>query len=177
MGKIKRIWTVLSGIFVIITALAMMVETEDAFFIASALVAFLLLQKGLSSLFYYVTMAHHMVGGKIILYYGVCMFDLGVFAVSVADQSKAIIIIYLTFGHLFAGAVSLVRAIRNKKEGYSKWRSDAALGLVHILITLACIIFRGSTDILVYIYCIGLINLTVLDMRSALKKSAVIYIQ
>ena len=177
MGKIKRIWTVLSGIFVIITALAMMVVPEDAFELASVIVAILLLEKGLISIGYYVSMAHHMVGGKVILYYGVFMFDLGVFAVSVSDQSKAIIILYLTLGHLFAGTVSFIRALGNKKEGYSKWRSNAAIGIVHILITLACIIFRESTDILVYIYCIGLINLTVLDMRSALKKSAIVYIQ
>lgn len=177
MGKIKRIWKVLSGILVIFTAVCMMFVPEDAFELASFIVAFLLLEKGLISIGYYVSMAHHMVGGKVILYYGVFMFDLGVFAVSVSDQSKAIIILYLTLGHLFAGAVSLIRAVRNKKEGYSKWRSEIALGTIHIIITLACIIFRGSTDMLVYIYCIGLINITVLDMRSALKKSAIVYIQ
>ena len=177
MGKFKRIWHIFSSTLMIGYAVIMMLYPDDALTDVSFIVSLILLVTGLKYIFYYMFMAQHMVGGKVILYYGVFLFDLGAFAVSIMDQSKAIIIIYLIAVHLFAGVVDIVRSLRNRKEGYPVWRSDMGRGVINVILALICLIFMRSTDVLVYVYSIGLIYLAVLRIGTAFKKTAIVYIQ
>ena len=118
-----------------------------------------------------------MVGGKSMLFYGIIMLDLGIFAVSISERSRALIIIYLIVGHMFSGALDVVRAVRNKKEGYSSWRMDLMQGIVNLLLAAVCIIFSRSIGILVFIYFSGVIYSALLRIISAFRKTAVVYIQ
>lgn len=176
MGKLKRIWNVISGFLIILFALTCMLIPEDAFLLIALIIAILLIVRGLGRVFYYLTMAHHMVGGKIILVYGLLMFDLGVFLGSIAEESAMIITIYLTVGHLIAGGINVVKSVRSRKEGFS-WRMDMVQGTINILIALICIIFINSVDILVYVYSAGLIYLACVRIASAFRKTAIVYIQ
>jgi len=177
MGKLKRVWNVISGIVVILFAVLAMLIPAEAFILIALIAATLLLIRGCRYIIYYLTMAQHMVGGKIILFYGIFMFDLGVFAMTIYSEAKAVILIYLTAGHAISGVIDIVRSIRNRKDGYSSWRTDMIQGIGNILIALICVIFVGSIDILVYVYCLGLIYLAVIRIIRAFRKSAIVYIQ
>lgn len=176
MGKGERIIRIISGLLIIFFAVLMLVFPEYAFLLASTMVAYLLLENGIRHLLYYLTMAHHMVGGKIILYYSVFMIDLGVFAVTISEKSKFIIIIYLIFAHLIAGGVGVIKAIRSKKEGYS-WKLDLSKGLINVLIALTCVIFMSKMDVLIFVYFLSMLYLAAVYFVSAFRKSAVVYIQ
>jgi len=177
MSKFKRIWYVISGIFIIIFSVLMIIFPDVAFWVIPTFIALWLFFKGLKQLIYYLTMANHMVGGKSMLFYGIIMLDLGIFAVSISERSRALIIIYLIAGHLFSGALDVVRAVRNKKEGYSSWRMDLMQGIVNLLLAAVCIIFSRSIGILVFIYFSGVIYSALLRIISAFRKTAVVYIQ
>lgn len=177
MSKIKRVLTVFSGFLMIIFAITLLYVPEDAFWLASFVIALVLLEKGIFHIFYYLLMAHHMVGGKIILFYGVFMFDLGVFAVSISDKSRWIIIIYLIAVHLIIGGIETVRAIRSKKEGHTKWKFDIVRGIINILIAVVCILSIHSSTLLLLIFCTSMIYTAIVEIVSAFKKTAVVYIQ
>jgi len=176
MGKLKRIWNVISGIFVILFALTVMAIPEDAFLLIALIIAIVLLLKGLRYISYYLTMAQHMVGGKIILFSGIIMFDTGVFVGTIAERSAPIIVIYLTAGHLITGGINVVKAVRSRKEGYP-WKADMFQGVINLIIALISVIFMGSVEILVYVYCGGIIYLAGVRIASAFRKTAVVYIQ
>ncbi|MBO7451593.1 MAG: DUF308 domain-containing protein [Clostridiales bacterium] len=177
MSKIKRILTVFSGFLLIVFALTILFIPEDAFWLASFVIAFILLVKGIIHIFYYLSMAHHMVGGKIILFYGIFMFDLGVFAVSISDKSRWIIIIYLIAGHLIAGGIETVKAIRSMKEGHTNWKFDITRGIINILIAGVCILCIDSANMLILIFSVSMIYIAIVEIVSAFKKTAVVYIQ
>ena len=177
MSKFKRIWYIISGLAIILWSVLMINDPEDAIILTSFLIAVILVFKGLKNIIYYLTMARHMVGGKIILYYGIVLYDLGVFAVSISVQSRIFTIIYLIAIHLFAGGVSILRLFRNHKEGFSIHKLDIAQATVNLLIALVCIFFMRSTNILVYAYCASIIYLAVLRIISAFRKTAIVYIQ
>ena len=177
MGKIKRIWNIISGILVIIFAIALMAIPDVAFKIIAFILAFLLFVRGFGYLVYYLRMAQHMVGGKYILFYGVFMLDFGVFTVSISDEAKAIIIVYLIAGHLIGGAIDIVRSVRNRKDGYPVWKLDLAQGIVNLLIAIICLIFMKNMEVLAYIYCGGLIYLSIIRIISSFRKTAIVYIQ
>lgn len=176
MGKLKRIWNVISGIFVIHFALISMIIPKDAFLLIALIIAVILMIKGFSYISYYLTMAQHMVGGKTILFSGIIMLDFGVFVGTIAERSAAIIGIYLTAGHAITGGINVVKAVRSRKEGYA-WKADMFQGVVNILIALVSLIFMGSVDILVYVYCSGLIYNAATRIITAFRKTAVVYIQ
>ncbi|MBP5261892.1 MAG: hypothetical protein J6Z43_07195 [Clostridiales bacterium] len=176
MSKFKRVWYVISGLQVILFAFfIMLLDTNTAFVIITFIIGSLLILKGLQYLIFYLTMAHHMVGGKVMLLGGVILLDLGVFAASLVNEAKVIIIIYLISGHLLAGGIDIVRAVRSKKEGFS-WKSDMATGIGNLLVALSCIVFIGSPDILILVYCLGLMYSACVRIIRAFKKSAVVYI-
>ncbi len=177
MGKIKRVWNVISGIVVILFAMFAILIPEIAFIFIGFIAAALLLIRGVRYIIYYLTMAQHMVGGKIIMFYGVFLFDLGFFAMTIFSEAKAVILIYLTAGHAISGGIDMIRSIRNRKDGYSSWRTDMIQGIGNILIAVICVIFVNSIDILVYVYSLGLIYLAIIRIVRAFRRSAIVYIQ
>lgn len=177
MSKFKRIWNIISGIAIILWSVLMINDPGDAIILTSFFIGMIFVIKGLKDIIYYFTLARHMVGGKMILYYGIVMYDLGVFAVSVCTESNIFTIIYLIAVHLFAGGVSILRLFRNHKEGFSIHKLDIAQGTVNLLIALVCIFFMKHTDILVYAYCASIIYFALLRIISAFRKTAIVYIQ
>ena len=123
---------------------------------------------GLRVLLYYFSMARHMVGGKRILYQGLIIFDLGIFTLTVVDNPKIYIILYLLGIHAFAG----------RFEG--PWRMDMASGVVNVsiaILAVVCGFFLNNMQDIVYIYASGLFYSAVLKIVNALRKTSIIYIQ
>ena len=104
MSKAQRIKEVLVGLLSIVSAVVPMPELGYALvalFMCVSLVVY-----GLQRLGYYFTMARHMVGGKSVLYTGVLLFDMGVFAGSLTKTPQSLIMMYLLGCHLLSGVVS-----------------------------------------------------------------------
>ena len=105
MGKARRVFNVLTGLFVILFGLFMFSGQDQAY---KAMLFFLevaMILRGVRLLVYYNSMARHMVGGKIILYEGIFFLDVGLLFVNIDDLPWMYVMMYLVIGL----AISLYR--------------------------------------------------------------------
>ena len=93
MGKARRVFNVLSGLLTIFFGIIMLDGMERAYSIMLFFLEIALILRGVRLLSYYVSMARHMVGGKIILYEGVFFLDMGLFLVSIDDLPKMYVLL------------------------------------------------------------------------------------
>lgn len=177
MTKTKRVFTVLGALLAIQGALFLMIIPEYALVLIAAGLGFSLTCLGLKYLLYYLTHAHHMVGGKWFLLIGLIMLDVGIFACLIYDKAQGITIIYIAGAHLIGAGLNIVRAVGNKKDSNRGWKIDLAQGIGNIILVLLCIIFMHDVIIPVYVYCISVIYNSVLLMISAFRKTAIVYVQ
>ena len=64
MSKTRRVWNIILAVLNIQGALILMLVPDIAFLLIAIFVGFMLMGRGLKYLFYYMTQANHMVGGK-----------------------------------------------------------------------------------------------------------------
>ena len=131
---------------------------------------------GIRTLWYYFTMARHMVGGRLHLYLGVIVIDLGLVTLALSNIPQMYIMLYLLILYVFSGAVSILRALESKKNG-AHWKWKLTYGIINLLIAAACGVFIRSGQVMVYIYCIGLVYSAVTRIIGAFRRTAVVYIQ
>ena len=177
MSKTRRVFKVIGAILAILGAVAMMMVPEYGFILIAALVGLMLMFKGIGYIFYYITHANHMVGGKRILLIGLLLFDSGVFASALADQAQAILVIYVVACHLIAAVLNIVRTVGNKRDGNPGWKIDLAQFFGNITLVALCLIFIKHVEIPVYIYCAGVIYTSILNIISSFRRTAIVYIQ
>ena len=79
MTLIRRIHNLMLGLLQIALAVLLVTEPELGYPVIILILSLTLIGTGLHDALYYVSMAKNMVGGKIILYQGVILFDLGLF--------------------------------------------------------------------------------------------------
>ena len=122
MSKFRRVLNVLSGIgMILVGALLMLMDTSGGLRWVLLFIQIGMTFRGLGSLYYYLKMARYMVGGRSVLYRGMIYLDLGVLAGSLFDHPVTYTVIYLAAIHVFAGAVSVMRANESRKIG-GHWR-------------------------------------------------------
>ena len=95
MSNFQRVQNVVIGLCMILCAVILLAGEDDGCFLVMLILAFSLIIRGIAELIYYVTMARHMVGGKLILFIGVVLVDFGIFTISLADESKVVVVLYL----------------------------------------------------------------------------------
>ena len=177
MSKFQRVQNIVVGLVMLICAGILLLGPEDGCLYIMLFLALSLMFRGLSELLYYVTMARFMVGGKLILFIGVVFFDVGFFTLSLADESKLFVILYLLGFHAFAGLVNILRSMEAKRYKSAHWRINMAQGVVSILMLLASLLFADDAVILAYLYSAGLIYSACLRIASAFRRSAIVFIQ
>ena len=177
MSKKKRVWNIIVAIFMIQSALFLMIIPEIAFMIIAMFVGMMLTFRGIKFLFYYSTHACHMIGGKKILLVGLLMFDVGIFSISLIDQAQMIMIFYVVAIHLVAAVLNFARAVSNRCDGNPGWKIDLAQGIGNVAQVVLCLIFAGFVEIPVFIYCAGVIYSAILKIISSCKKTAIVYVQ
>ncbi len=176
MTRGRRINNILSGILMLAAAAVMMLAPDFGFKLIALILSVTLLFTGVRGLWYYFTMARYMVGGRIMLYRGVILFDLGVFTWALSDFPKSYIIIYLVAYHAFAGIVDILYARQSKQQGAS-WKLRTSHGAVNIMVAISCLAFAGFPDVLVYVYSAGLAYSALVQIATAFRRSAIVYIQ
>ena len=177
MSSGQRIKNILIGIAIILGALILIAFPEDGIIITASILSLSLFIYGIKTLIYYVTMARHMVGGRIMLYLAVVVLDLGMFTMMLTNIPKIYIVLYLVVVYAFAGVVSILRALEAKRYQAPMWKLSLISGIINVVIAILCIIFMRSTNMIVYLYCAGLIYSAIVRIVTAFRETSIVYIQ
>ncbi len=179
MTLAKRIGMILRAAVLCLTAWIMFRLGENGFLLVSLLLSLALVVFGARNIIYYFSMARHMVGGKSILYIGVIALDFGVFTMSVSNSRGMFVVLYLLAAHAFSGVVDVLRAREARQLEAPSWRLSLAEGIANIGVAAAAAaagLFLGDMRALTLIYAAGLLYSALLDLVSAFRRTAIVYI-
>lgn len=180
MSLMQRVRRIISALFMIVCAVVIVFLGEGGLSLVALFISLTLILYAVRTLFFYFTMARQMVDGKGILYKGVILLDLGIFSLSVTDNTSRLVILYLLAAHAFSGAISILRALEARRFGASSWRLRLAEGLINITVAAVALVsglFLGSVNTVIWIYATGLLYSSVISIISAFRKTAIVYIQ
>ena len=180
MTLARRIGKIVTALFTAFIALLLYSEGEDGLPLVGLILSASLILFGLRSLIFYFTMARHMVGGKSLLFRGIIVLDLAVFTISMVDDPKVFIILYLLGIHAFAGVTGVLRALEARRYGSPSWRWTMVLGIGNFTIAVLAVVagfFLPDTKDLVYLYAGCLFYSACVQIASAFRKTAIVYIQ
>ena len=79
MTKLQRARELLGGLLMLATGALVVYRPASGILLMILIIIVTTILKGLGSLTYYITMARHMVGGKLQLYKGIILLDIGMF--------------------------------------------------------------------------------------------------
>lgn len=179
MTRKQRIMTLLRAAVTLLVAGIMFRFPKEGLPLAALLLSLTMLLSGMQALMYYLTMARHMVGGRMQLYRGVILLDLGMFTLSLTDESRVYIILYMLGVHAFAGLVDILRGLEARRNGGASWRWKTAYGAINLSIaalSLGCVFFQGSVRLVTYLYAGGLAYAALLQLSSVFRRTAIVYI-
>ena len=177
MTKFKRFREIVKGLITITAAVLMASEPQLGYLMITILLSVYLMLQGLKNIFYYFTMAMHMVDGKTLLYRGVILLDFGLLTFTLTDVPHYYILIYLIIVHAFSGFVEILRAYEARKQGMKLLKFKLVHGLIDLTLAILCIICIGDMETAVIIYCVGLAYSSVVRIVSALRRTKFVYIQ
>ncbi len=173
----QRIGSVLSGLFSLFLCLIIVLLPDDGLSVAALILCISLTLYGIRELAYYFMMARHMVDGKTVLYIGIIALDAGMFATTLKTMPKLYIALYLLAIHAFSGAIDVLRAMEAKRLGASSWRLSITSGLVNIAVSVVCVVFLRSEQMIAYLYAAGLAWSACVRIANAFRRTAIVYIQ
>ena len=180
MTLIQRIGKVLSALMSVLCAVLVLVLEEDSFLFVILLLGVSFTFLGVRSLIYYFTMARYMVDGKGVLWFGVILFDFGVFTLSITQHYGWFIVVYLLGAYAFSGVVDILRALEAKRANAPMWKLNLCSGILNVFFAGAAVFFglvQGDLRRLCWIYAFGLLNGALVKFISAFRKTAIVYIQ
>ena len=175
MTKFNRVKNLLIGVLLFLFAGVMLLVPRESYAIVAMIVSISLLVYGFRQLWYYFTMARHMVGGKSTLFQAIILLT-----TTMISMSSLVIVFYLLGIYAFSGVVDILRGLDAKKNGAASWRFKLIGGVLNVLFALALVIigwFIGDTGILVYGYCISPAYSAVMRIINAFRKTEIVYIQ
>ena len=175
MSLASRITNIVFGVILVLLGIVLILLPEDGYRIVAAILGLSLTVYGIRNLIYYFSMARYMVGGRMILYFGVLMLDAGVVLLVIYDFPPLYIMIYLIVILMLTGVISILRAFEQKGMGIKAWKWTFLNGFIHALLAVACAVFIKSANLAVYIYAAGLIYSALVRIISAVHaKNAII---
>ena len=123
MSSVQRIGNIVLAVLILLFALILITIPEEGLPIIILILATTLVVRGFRLLWYYFSMARHMVGGKSTLYRAIIILDLGIFTSSLASMSSYAILLYLVGIYAFSGIIDILRAFEAKRFGAPLWRA------------------------------------------------------
>ena len=172
----QRIANVALGLLMIACGIVLLVDPQDGLVVVAAILGFALVAYGARKLVYYITMARRMAGGLSLLFVAVVALDLGSFALVLIGQPRLSIVLFLVGYNAYAGVIAIARAVESKMFA-SHWMLTFAHGVMHLALVVACLVFIGSDQIIIAIFCFGLFYGACARLVSAFKRTEIIYIQ
>lgn len=179
MTIIQRLKSILLGLGMIIFGFILILGGEHVYGLIIRILGIVLLFTGIRYLLYYFRLGRFVVGGRLILYIGMIMFDFGVFTLSLHDEPLVIVVIYLIAFYAFAGLVDILRAFEAKKQE-SAWKGKLILGFIEVGaagLALFCGLVLRSPDYVTLVYGCGVITSGIMRIASSFRRTAVVYIQ
>ncbi|MBQ3418112.1 MAG: DUF308 domain-containing protein [Ruminococcus sp.] len=177
MSSGQRIKNIVIGVLIILGCVILIAFPQEGIVITAAILSLSLFIYGITRLIYYFTMARHMVGGRIMLYLGIIILDLGMFTMMLTDIPRIYIVLYLLVIYAFAGAIDVLRSLEAKKYQTALWKLSLISGIINLAVAILCVVFIESPRMIVYFYCAGLIYSAIIRIVTALRKTAIVYIQ
>ena len=179
MTKARRVTNIFQSIIMILFSLVLFINPENSISIVIGIVGLGMTLKGFGVLIYYFWMAKSMVGGKLVLYRGIILLDLGIFTSSLANDQFFYIFLYIAIVNAFAGLVAILRSRESKMLGSSKWINSAVYGIVVIILMVAAIIICVTFNSIVfpiYIYAASLLYSAIQKLSASFRRTAIVYI-
>ena len=177
MTNLQRARELLAGLLMLAGGVLVVYQPEIGVKLIVLIIIAATILKGVGSLTYYFTMARHMVGGKLQLYKGIILLDVGMFFLSQDDVPMIYLMLYLLIANLISGVIEILGAREARQMEAGSWKLKLAIGAADVLFGLASIFCLGRPDVLVYLYAAGLAYSAVLRIVSAFRRTAIVYIQ
>ncbi len=178
MSLFKRLKELLIALVTVIFGIVLLFAGEEGQLIVVCIICLFLFLEGIYLLIYYLRMARHMVGGKRILISSILTLDLGLLTLQMISMNTTILL-YLLGIFAFTGVIDILRSMEAKRYG-GHWKVKFVNGCLYIIISVALIIagiFVNNTYFLVCCFSISLIYSAFIRILSALRKTAIVYIQ
>ena len=175
MGIPKRIFHILMAIVMIILALVLILLGEAGTEIIALIQGLAMLFSGLGSLIAYFTKFRYVIGGRNRLYIGILSLDFGLLLISSFAGSKYVILLYLLGIRLFTGGISLARALEARKNK-SPWVIHLISAIVNLGTVILGLIYFSDPEVVVDIYCLGLLISAVEHFYNAFRRSTAVSI-
>jgi len=177
MTKLQRIKEIALALIMILGALVMMIYPKESYPLIVIILAFYFIATGISSIWYYITMARFMVGGRESLFMGVIWFDFGVLTGSLTSVPHYYVLLYLIGIHGFSGVVRVLRTLETRRTGSSSWKLKLTHGIIDIALAILCIVFIKQLNTTGIIFGIGVFYSAVMRIVTACRKTAIVVIE
>ncbi len=177
MGRLRKLTNIMIGAGMIALAVLMCLWPEDGYLMVITIIGFTLVAGGIRGLYFYVTMARFMVGGKYILYRSVILMQFGFFTWSLNDVPKFYVILYLAVIHAFTGAVEMLNARESRQYGSPRYKRELIEGGINLLMAILCLIFIRHLKTAVFIYSSGLLWSGIMRINKAFRRQEMVYIR
>ena len=173
MGRSQRIGTFFRGLMMLITSIALCLYPDEAYPVVASLLGLSFLIAGIRRFIYYMTMARHMVGGRMVLYLSLLLIDLGIFTLSIVDVPLIYVMVYLFCIHGLTGVTEVLRAMEVKRmEG--PWKRKMIHAVISIAFTVACLTSIRNSNLVVFIYSAGLFYSALTLIVTAFRNTGIV---
>lgn len=176
MTKLQRIGNLILSLLLIIGGIVLLLNPQTGVLIAACVMSVGLLLYGVEKLVYYVRMAHYMAGGLSVLFLAIIALDVAVFAVTVIDNPKLAVALYLICYCAVSGVLSIARAVESKLFD-SPWVPLVLQALACLALAGLCVVFINSDETIIWVFFICLLYNAGVRLVSVFKPTEIIYIQ
>ena len=176
MSGTSRIYNIVSGVVMIICSWILFRNQDLGLEFAAMILGVSLLLTGIHYLYYYFSMARHMVGGRYVLFVAVFVLDFALFTAALSDFPRLYVVLYLLGYHAFTGLINIMRGLEAKRYKSPDYRRNILAGSFDFLIAFGCIVFIRRRQMLILGYCLTLAWSAIIRIISAFRRTAVIHI-
>ncbi len=169
MTLFQRIRSVIIGLVMLIFAFLIVIDPKEGYQTVAALLSLSLIFSGFKTLWYYFTLARHMIGGLAVLIRAVIMLDLGFFTISLQHLPRVYLLLYLLLIYAFTGVVDILNGLEARRMEAPNWKFKTFSGIIIVSLALVTLFFVRSLTVLVVVYGIGLIYSALVRIISAFR--------
>ncbi len=177
MTVFQKVTNILMAIILVALSVILIALPSYGYLIILIVLSVTFLFNGIKTLWYYITMARHMVGGWRSLFRGILVFDIGLFTMSLSSIPSIYIVLYLAGIYIFTGGISVVNALNAKKMESTHYKPKLIAGIINVLIGISCIVLMKWGDYVVYVYAFGMVYNAILRVINVFHKEEMVYIQ
>lgn len=175
MSLRDKILTVITSLLMLFLAVDLLFEDEYGYYAVIIILVIVLAYYSIGSVWYYFTMARHMVGGIFYFYQAVLLVDLTLYSPMLLWAPRWIMVFYLNGMIIFSGIVDILGATDQRKMMWPHWKLKLAIGISKVVFAVVAMIFMNSPQNLTVIYAIALAYTAVMRTINAFRATNVAY--